>query len=102
MLAEPAATAVTTPDVETVAMLGLSDDHETERPVSTLPLASRATAVACVVWPGERVVFEKFTVTVATGAVPTVSEPSPVCPSDVARMITAPGETPVTTPTAET
>src|SRR4051812_432075 len=102
MLALPPVTAVTMPAVETVATVVFIDDQETDRPLSTLPLASRGTAVACAVWPGASDVELKPVVTLATGETPTVSLPSPVTPSDVARMMTAPVETPVTTPTDET
>ena len=47
--AEPAATAVTSPDPETVATAVLFEPHVTVRPVSVLPLASFSVAVACVV-----------------------------------------------------
>jgi hypothetical protein len=49
IVAEPAATAVTNPLDETVAIPVLLLDQVTTRPVSTLLLASRVTAVACVV-----------------------------------------------------
>jgi hypothetical protein len=48
IVAVPEATAVTRPLEETVATLGLSDDHATTRPVNVFPLASRATAEAWV------------------------------------------------------
>ena len=44
--AEPAETAVTTPVELTVATSGFALDHVTDRPVSTLPAASRSVAVA--------------------------------------------------------
>ena len=49
MFALPAATPVTTPVPETVATLVLSEDQVMTRPLSTLLLASRVAAVACVV-----------------------------------------------------
>jgi hypothetical protein len=49
IVADPAATAVTNPLDETVAIPVLLLDQVTTRPVSTLLLASRVTAVACVV-----------------------------------------------------
>ena len=45
-VAEPAATPVTTPLDDTVAMPVLELDHATARPVSTLLLASRVVAVS--------------------------------------------------------
>ena len=49
MDADPGATAVTNPLDDTVAMAVLLLDHVTTRPVRMKPLASRVTAVACVV-----------------------------------------------------
>jgi hypothetical protein len=45
----PAATAVTTPELLTVATAGLVELQTMTRPVRTLLLASRVVAVACVV-----------------------------------------------------
>jgi len=50
-VADPAATAVTTPDPETDATLAFELDHATTRPVNTLPLASRVVADRDVVFP---------------------------------------------------
>lgn len=47
--AEPALTAVTAPDAETVATAALVLDHVIGLPESTLPAASRTIAVAAVV-----------------------------------------------------
>jgi hypothetical protein len=44
MVADPPATAVTTPDAETDAMLEFELDHPTTRPVRTLLFASRVVA----------------------------------------------------------
>ena len=49
IVAEPGETAVTIPELLTVATDSLSEVHVIDRPVSALPLASRATAVARVV-----------------------------------------------------
>jgi hypothetical protein len=49
IVAEPAATPVTTPLEETVAIPVLELDHVTARPVSTLLFASYAVAVSCTV-----------------------------------------------------
>jgi hypothetical protein len=78
MTAVPGATAVTTPAIETVATFGLSELHATYRPDSTFPLASRATADACVVCPGARLVEPRLVDTIATGGGTTVIVPSPV------------------------
>jgi hypothetical protein len=80
---EPAATAVTNPDVDTVATAGFTEDQLTVRPVSTAPPASSATALACVVCPTVSAYVAKEAVTVATGAgatgaAATVSDFSPV------------------------
>jgi hypothetical protein len=47
--ADPAATAVTNPEGDAVAISGFALDHVIVRPVSTLPAASTSVAVACVV-----------------------------------------------------
>jgi len=47
--AEPAATAVTNPEADTVATSGLALDQMIVRPVRTFPAASTSVAVACVV-----------------------------------------------------
>jgi hypothetical protein len=102
MMAVPGPTAVTTPDAETVATELTDEVQVTVRPVRTLPCASRGVAVACVDWPtvsdGELSVTE----TLATGACVTVIVAVAVRPSLVAVICALPGETPVTTPLAET
>jgi hypothetical protein len=67
MLALPLATAVTVPLALTVATDVFELDQLIVRPVSTLLLASRRVAVACVVCPTLRVEFASATLTVATG-----------------------------------
>ncbi len=86
------------PPIETVATLVFNDDHDTVRPLRTLPVASRTIAEAPMVCPGLRLALPRMTVTVATGSTPTVSVASPVAPSDAARMTTAPVDTALTTP----
>ena len=49
MVAVPAPVAVTSPVLETVATLAAVVVHETARPVSGLPAASRGVAVSCPV-----------------------------------------------------
>jgi hypothetical protein len=51
IVAEPAATPVTTPEELTVATPVLLLDHATLRPVNVLPLASRSVAVKRSVFP---------------------------------------------------
>jgi hypothetical protein len=64
----PAATPVTSPEVElTVAMDAFDELHSTDLPVSVLPEASRSVAVACTVCPTCTVAALSETVTVATG-----------------------------------
>ena len=63
----PAATAVTTPTVLTVAIDELLVLHATTRPVSTFPLASFVVAVSCCVPPMTRDALDGATETVATG-----------------------------------
>src|SRR5258708_18969842 len=48
----PDATAVTSPDAETVATAGVDELQTTTRLVAGLLLASSNCTVACVVWPG--------------------------------------------------
>ena len=68
MIADPGATAVTAPVEETVAVAVAEDDHVTARPVSTLPEASRSTAVAFVARPAPTLALPSVTVMVETGA----------------------------------
>ena len=70
IVAEPAATAVTTPLARTVATAGASLAHVTERPVSVSPRASLSVAVSCGVAPTVRLSLAGATVTEATGAGP--------------------------------
>jgi hypothetical protein len=46
IVVDPGISAVTSPDCETVATSGLLDDHETARPVRTLPFASFVVALS--------------------------------------------------------
>ena len=58
----------TTPLLATDATVGAVDDHDTGRPVSTLPAASRATTVSAVVAPATTEGAAGVMVTLATGA----------------------------------
>jgi hypothetical protein len=102
--AEPAATAVTSPLAETVAMPAFEDDHVINWPVRTFPLESRVVAVACVVCPIVRLVAPAATVTVATGTVVpfTVIPAVPLFPWLVAVIVADPADTPVMTPPSPT
>src|SRR5512137_1224525 len=101
MVDVPTATAVTRPEVETVATEGVSELQVKVLPAMATPFASRATAVASVVWPTPRGVVT-VTVTVETGSTATVTVAEPLCPSLVAMMLAVPVATPVTAPEAET
>jgi hypothetical protein len=68
IVAPPAASAVTSPEVETLLRAGLLELQVTTRPVSTLLLASRVTAESCCVPPTRRLALDGETDTVATGA----------------------------------
>jgi len=104
-VAEPAATAVTTPFAETVASSGAALLHEMVRPVRTVPEASRSTALAWVDWPTDNDCEARETATVATGAGNGASTPIAALalfPSTVATIVALPVETPVTRPSFAT
>jgi hypothetical protein len=98
IVAEPGATPVTTPVVETVAMAVLLDDHATARSVTTTPFASLTVAVRVVVWPTVTVAVGGDTVTLPTGDGVTVIADVPLFVSLVAVIVAIPPLTPVTTP----
>jgi hypothetical protein len=105
MVAFPEATAVTTPDADTLLMAVLFELHAIERPVSTLLLASRVTAESCTVLPTCSVEVAGDTVTDATGAgggALTVIAADEICPSLEAVTDTLPATTAVTSPEVET
>jgi hypothetical protein len=81
IVAEPGATAVTSPEAETVASAVALDDHVTVRSVSTLPPASRTVAVSCDVFVTRSVAELGDTETVATAGAVTVTADESVCPS---------------------
>jgi hypothetical protein len=102
MFVVPNATAVTSPVADTVATAVFELDQVTTRPVSTPPIESRATALACVV-PLTMIDDDaSVTVTVATGTGITLTLLDPVTPSEVASMRAAPGLTPRTRPLLDT
>jgi hypothetical protein len=102
--AEPTATAVTNPELLTVATDVLLDVQAIARPVRTLLLASRVVAVACVVDPGLSEVELSETLTDATaaggggGGAATLTPALPLFPSLVAVICAVPAATAVTTP----
>lgn len=101
----PAATAVTTPDVVTAAILLSPDDHATSRPVSVFPLASCVTAVSVSDDPIESCDDAGVTTTDATGTgagALTVTCAVPTFPSLVAVIVAVPDAIAVTTPDALT
>jgi hypothetical protein len=102
MVVLPAATAVTTPDVETVATPVALLDQVTARPVSTALLASVSVAVNACVPPTIIDALVGETATFATGATATVIAEVPDLVSLVAVIVALPAPTAVTTPLADT
>jgi hypothetical protein len=103
MVAVPAVTPVMRPLLETAATEGLLDAHVKLAPVSTLPLASFATACACSVWFAVNVDAPAVTVTLATaGFVTVICSAFDVTDPDVAVMAAVPAVTPVMRPLLET
>src|SRR6184192_478089 len=102
IVAAPAVTPVTTPLPLTVATAVLLLPQLTGRPDNGLPLASFGVAVSCTVWPTGTDAVLGLTVTDATGTVLTVIVAVPLCPSEVAVIVTEPAATPVTNPLALT
>src|SRR6266516_350047 len=98
IVAEPAATPVTSPLALTVATAVLPLDQLIVRPESELPFASFGVAASCIVWPAGTDAVAGLTVTDATGTVVTVSAAVPLSPSEVAVIVAAPTATPVACP----
>jgi hypothetical protein len=98
IVAVPVASAVATPEVDTVATVVLLDAHVTTRPVRTFPLASLVVAVKVGVEVLGTVVADGDTVTLATGTGVTVTTALPDFPSLVAVIVVVPATKPVTTP----
>lgn len=97
----PAATAVTTPEVVTVAIFASPVDQVTTRPDSVFPLASRVVAVSVADEPIAICDDAGVTTTDATGAGAgafTVICALPVFPSLVAVIVAVPAAFAVTTP----
>jgi hypothetical protein len=93
MLAEPAATAVTTPLDDTLATPVLLDDHVTLRPVSDPPLASSAFALRVPVAPTSSSRDDGLTATDATGTSTTSVDSVACAPLALAVMVAEPGAT---------
>ena len=70
-IADPAATAVTRPDAETVATAPLALVQLTVRPTRGLPAESCVLAVSCTVWPRNRLAAGGLRLTEATGTLET-------------------------------
>src|SRR5437867_1062293 len=102
IVAAPAVTPVTSPPALTVATAVLLLPQLTGRPDNGLPLASFEVAVSCTVWPTGTDAVLGLTVTDANGTVLTVIVAVPLCPSEVAVIVTEPAATPVTNPLALT
>jgi len=102
IVAVPAATAVTTPDDDTVAAAVLLDVHDTGRPVTTLPAASLVVAVSAVVCPTDIDNGLGETVKEATGACVTLIVATSFLPSAVAVIDAVPGPVAVTSPLRST
>lgn len=104
IVALPAATAVTTPLLDTVATLGALVFQLTERPYSMPPFASRVAAESIVLPPADTVALLGVTVTEATatgaggGGALTVTLAVAVFPSEAAVIVAVPGATPTTLP----
>jgi hypothetical protein len=98
MFALPAPTAVTSPELETVATAVFELAHVTVRPVNTFPLASLSTTLPCTVCPATRLPEPNDTLTEATGGTVTVTPACPVTPSLVATIFALPAPIAVTTP----
>src|SRR5260370_1123951 len=102
IVAEPAATPVTTPLALTVATAVLLLPHVTTRPARATPFTSFGVAVSCCVAPTSRLVAAGLTVTLATGTFVTVMAAAPSIPSPVAVIVAEPAAPPAITPLALT
>src|SRR5437588_385918 len=102
MVADPVATAVTTPLPLTRAIVVSLLDHVTARPDKTLPLASLIVAVSCAVCPTDTVADARVPLTAATGAAVTATTAVPLWPSLSAVIVADPAATPLTRPVPPT
>jgi hypothetical protein len=102
IVAPPTATAVTRPEVFTVATAVLLDDQVTALPVSTMLFASLVSADSCWVVPAIMLAVPGLTVTEATGTATTLIVALPAFPSLVAIMVVEPTPAAVTSPVGDT
>ena len=102
IVVEPAATPLTTPLADTVAVPVLVLDQVMGAPAITLPPASLAVAPNVTVWPATTLAEDGLTVTVAAGGGLTATVADPATPSMVAVMTALPAAAPVTTPVPDT
>jgi hypothetical protein len=102
IVADPSATAVTSPVPAIVAMEGALVDQVMARPTSVFPLASLAVAVNWCVLRGARLAVYGDTETEATGTGVTVIVAVADLVSLVAVIVALPAATPVTRPVALT
>src|SRR6476646_3892474 len=103
VIGPPTTTPVTSPLPETLAIPLLPDDQVTVRPLRTLLLASRVTAVSCRVAPTVTLGELGLTVTEATGTGMMVTDAVPLLPSLVAVIVTGPPtRSPDTSPPLDT
>ena len=102
IVAVPAAFAVTTPLVLTVAVCGALDAHTMLRPASVLPLPSYVIAVSVIVAPTVSVPVVGATATDATAIGVTVTVALALFPSLVAEMVALPAASAVMLPLLST
>jgi hypothetical protein len=102
ILADPEATAVTKPDADTTATLGLLEVHVGARPEIAAPEASVMSMDSWSVLPRWMVALRGWMARLATTGTVTLIAAFPVIPSLVAVMIAAPAADAVTSPFAST
>jgi hypothetical protein len=102
IVADPGATAVTSPVADTVATAVPELDHVTARPSRGTPLADCGVAVSCAVPPSVIDSVAGVTATLATGTGATATVAVPERPSLVAVIVADPGATAVTSPVLDT
>ena len=98
----PAATPVTSPVDETVAVAGALDTQVIARPDSTAPAASFGLAASCTLAPTSTSAVAGLITTEATGTFATVTVAEALFPSLVAVIVAVPAATAVATPFDET
>lgn len=102
IVAEPAAEAVTSPLLETVATVVFDEDHVAVRPERTLADASFAVAANCWLCPTVTVALAGVTTTLATGTTTGLTVTTAVAnlPPAAAVMTVAPADNAETNPVA--